>query len=50
MLITEKGMIVRCAIKDIRATGRSTQGVRLMKLEAQDKISSIARVIPEEEE
>ncbi|MDD5449891.1 MAG: DNA gyrase subunit A, partial [Candidatus Omnitrophica bacterium] len=35
MLITEKGMIVRCAIKDIRATGRSTQGVRLMKLEAQ---------------
>ncbi len=50
MLITEKGMIVRCAIKDIRATGRSTQGVRLMKLEAKDRIASIARVIAEEEE
>ena len=49
MLITEKGMIVRCSIKDIRATGRSTQGVRLMKLEDKDKIASIARVIPEEE-
>ena len=50
MLITEKGMIVRCAIKDIRATGRSTQGVRLMKLEDKDKIASIARVIAEVEE
>ncbi|MCM8781579.1 MAG: DNA gyrase subunit A [Candidatus Omnitrophica bacterium] len=50
MLITEKGMIVRCAIKDIRTTGRSTQGVRLIKLEAKDKVASIARVIPEQEE
>jgi len=50
MLITGKGMIVRCPIKDIRATGRSTQGVRLMKLEDKDKVASIARVIPEEEE
>ncbi len=50
MLITEKGMIVRCAVKDIRATGRSTQGVRLMKLEDKDKVVSVAKVIPEEEE
>jgi DNA gyrase subunit A len=50
MLITEKGMIVRCAIKDIRTTGRSTQGVRLMKFDSKDRVSSIARVIPEEEE
>jgi len=50
MLITQKGMIVRCAVKDIRTTGRSTQGVRLMKLESSDKVSSVARVIPEEEE
>jgi DNA gyrase subunit A len=50
MVITEQGMIVRCAIKDIRTTGRSTQGVRLIKLDAKDKVASIARVIAEEEE
>lgn len=50
MLITEKGMIVRCAIKDIRTTGRSTQGVRIIKLDAGDKVASMARVIAEEEE
>ena len=50
MLITGQGMIVRCAVKDIRTTGRSTQGVRLMKLEDKDKVVSVAKVIPEEEE
>jgi DNA gyrase subunit A len=50
MLITEKGMIVRSPVKDIRATGRSTQGVRLMKLDKGDKISSVAKIVPEDEE
>ncbi len=49
MLITEKGMIVRSPVKDIRATGRSTQGVRLMRLETGDKVSSAAKIVPEEE-
>jgi len=49
MLITEKGMIVRSPVKDIRATGRSTQGVRLMKLDKGDKISSVAKIVPEDE-
>lgn len=49
MLITEKGMIVRSPIKDIRVTGRSTQGVRLMRLEAGDKIASVAKIVPEDE-
>ncbi len=50
MLITEKGMIVRSPVKDIRTTGRSTQGVRLMKLESGDKVASVAKIVPEEEE
>ena len=50
MLMTEKGMVVRCAVKDIRTTGRSTQGVRLMKLDSSDRVASVARVVPEEEE
>jgi DNA gyrase subunit A len=50
MLMTEKGMIVRSPIKDIRTTGRSTQGVRLMKLEAGDKVASVAKIVPEDED
>jgi len=50
MIITEKGMIVRCPIKGVRTTGRSTQGIRLMRLESGDQIASVARVITEEEE
>ncbi len=50
MVITEKGMIVRCAVKDIRTTGRGTQGVRIIKLDSGDRAASVARVVPEEEE
>ncbi|MDD5135720.1 MAG: DNA gyrase subunit A [Candidatus Omnitrophica bacterium] len=49
MLMTEKGMVVRCPIKDIRSTGRSTQGVRLMRLDSGDKLSSVAKIVPEDE-
>jgi len=48
MVMTEKGMIVRCPIKDIRTTGRVAQGVRIIKLDSGDKVASIARVVPEE--
>ena len=50
MLMTEKGMVVRSPIKDIRSTGRSTQGVRLIKLEAGDKVASLAKIVPEDED
>jgi len=50
MLMTEKGMVVRSPIKDIRSTGRSTQGVRLIKLEANDKVASLAKIVPEDED
>jgi DNA gyrase subunit A len=50
MLMTEKGMVVRSPIKDIRSTGRSTQGVRLMKLEASDKVASLAKIVSEDED
>jgi len=50
MVITQKGMIVRCSVKDIRVTGRSAQGVRIIKLDSGDSVSSIAHVVPEEKE
>ncbi|MEW6101311.1 MAG: DNA gyrase subunit A [Candidatus Omnitrophota bacterium] len=50
MVITQDGMFLRCAIKDIRETGRSAQGVRLIKLHDKDRVSCVAPVIAEEEE
>ena len=48
MIITGKGAIVRCPVKDIRSTGRAAQGVRIIKLGAKDKVSSVTSVIEEE--
>ncbi len=48
MIITAKGMVVRCAVKDIRATGRSAQGVRIIKLAKGDKVASVAKIVKEE--
>ncbi|MBU4457287.1 MAG: DNA gyrase subunit A [Candidatus Omnitrophica bacterium] len=48
MVMTQKGMIVRCPVKDIRSTGRSAQGVRIIKLDKGDQVASVARVAPEE--
>lgn len=39
--ISEKGQVIRTSIKSISALGRATQGVRIMKLEGQDKVASI---------
>lgn len=50
MVITQNGMFLRCPVKDIRITGRSAQGVRLIKLTDKDRVSSVAHVIAEEEE
>jgi DNA gyrase subunit A len=50
MVITQNGIFLRCAIKDIRPTGRAAQGVRLIKLADKDRVSCIAPVIAEEPE
>lgn len=48
MMLTHTGMMVRCAVKDIRETGRNSQGVRLMRLDGKDRVASVARLIPED--
>ncbi|MDC0954450.1 DNA gyrase C-terminal beta-propeller domain-containing protein, partial [Pelagibacteraceae bacterium] len=40
MLITNKGQMIRCAVNDIRITGRNTQGVRIFKVEKDEKVVS----------
>jgi DNA gyrase subunit A len=50
MLITVGGQMVRTAVRDIREAGRNTQGVKLIELDANDKLQAIAPVISEETE
>lgn len=50
MVITEKGMAIRIRCEEIRSVGRNAQGVRLVKLEAGDKIAKVTPVVKEEEE
>ncbi len=44
MLITDKGQAIRCNVKDIRITGRNTQGVRVFSLAKDEKVVSAARI------
>ncbi|RKY88365.1 DNA gyrase subunit A [candidate division KSB1 bacterium] len=48
MIITEKGVVIRLRIADIRTTGRNTQGVRLIKIDEGDKIADVARIVKSE--
>ena len=51
LLITDEGVIIRMAVRDIRFTeGRATQGVRLMRLDDGTKIVAVARAEQEEDE
>jgi DNA gyrase subunit A len=50
MLITDKGQAIRCNVKDIRITGRNTQGVRVFSLTKDEKVVSAARIEDSTEE
>ena len=44
MLITQQGKVIRMDTKDIRPIGRATQGVRLIEIDDQDRVVSLARL------
>jgi DNA gyrase subunit A len=44
MIITQQGKLIRLEAAEIRKTGRSAQGVRLIKTEAGDKVTSASLV------
>ena len=44
ILSTDKGRVIRCAIKEIRIAGRNTQGVRIIKLSGEEKVVSAIKV------
>ena len=49
MLITEGGNLIRTRSHEVRIAGRNTQGVRIMKPEAGDRIVGVDRFEPEPE-
>ena len=48
MVISQFGKIIRIDTKTIRAAGRSTQGVKLLNLEPDDKVAAAVIIPPEE--
>ncbi|MDZ5547011.1 DNA gyrase subunit A [Enterococcus cecorum] len=50
LLITDKGVIIRFNVDSVSQTGRATLGVRLMKMEEDTKVVTMATVEPEEDE
>ena len=49
LLITDDGTIIRARAADIRICGRSTQGVKLMRLAEGSQVVAVCRAEPEEE-
>ena len=45
MLVTQQGKILRMSTRDIRSIGRATQGVRLIGIDDDDRVVSIARLV-----
>ena len=50
VLITKNGVIIRSAVNEVRNTGRNAQGVNLVRLDANDELCAVARVVTEKEE
>ena len=50
MIITEHGKVIRVHANEIREAGRSTQGVRLLRLDDEDSVAAAAVLHEEDEE
>jgi len=46
---TKKGIVIKTNVKEIRVMGRATQGVRIIKLQNDDRVVDIARLVKDEE-
>jgi len=50
LITSQKGMLIRIPIADMRVMGRNTQGVSVMKLEEEDRVTAVARLVSQEKE
>jgi DNA gyrase subunit A len=48
MLITEKGILIRTRVEEIRETGRNAAGVKLIRVDEGDRLVAMAKVDAEE--
>ncbi|MGB8096633.1 MAG: DNA gyrase C-terminal beta-propeller domain-containing protein, partial [Terracidiphilus sp.] len=48
MVISQWGKIIRIDTKTVREAGRKTQGVRLLNLDAEDKVAAAVVIPPDE--
>jgi len=48
VLISQQGKVIRVPVKEIRKTGRYSQGVKAMNLAPEDKVASVALVSSED--
>ena len=44
LISTDKGRVIRCAVKEIRVAGRNTQGVRIFSLSGEEKVVSAIKI------
>ena len=44
ILSTDKGKVIRCAVKEIRIAARNTQGVRIFKISSDEKVVSAIKI------
>ena len=50
MIITDSGMVIRLSVEQVSTTGRVAQGVRLINLKDNQKVSNVALLAKEETE
>jgi DNA gyrase subunit A len=44
MVVTDAGQLIRCAVDQIRIAGRATQGVRVLRVAAGERVVSVERL------
>jgi len=44
MLVTDAGQLIRCPVDDVRIAGRNTQGVRIFKTDAEERVVSVEHI------
>jgi DNA gyrase subunit A len=45
MIMNRSGITIRMAVSDMRVMGRATQGIRLIKLQEEDSIAAVAKIM-----
>ena len=49
MMVTNGGQLIRCPVNQIRIAGRSTQGVRVLRTNGDEKVVSVERLAEQED-